>query len=153
MITFTDDSGSRFNYRVAAAIVDGERILLHRAKTDDYWTLPGGRAEMGETSRESLSREMREELGCDVQIERLLWLAEYFFDYRDAPCHEIALYFLVTLPEGDEKLRTNSFEVEDGGAELLFQWPPLASVSDMEIYPAFLRKALQSPPNTPVHIA
>ena len=44
-------------------IIDYGRILLHRADYEDFWSLPGGRVEMLEDSREALRREMLEELG------------------------------------------------------------------------------------------
>ncbi len=46
---------------------------------DDYWAMPGGRAEIGETSARTIVREMQEELGCEVEVERLLWTVENFY--------------------------------------------------------------------------
>jgi ADP-ribose pyrophosphatase YjhB (NUDIX family) len=75
MISF-DSGGNRFNFRaagVAARPSDG-RFLLHRTVRDPFWTLPGGRCELGETGAEALAREMREELGVAVQVGRLLFV-------------------------------------------------------------------------------
>ena len=52
-----------FNYRVAGIALSEGRLLLHTSDRDDFWSLPGGRCEFGETSAEALVREMREELG------------------------------------------------------------------------------------------
>ena len=56
----------------AGALVDGDRVLLgHRSPTrrwyPDVWDLPGGHLEPGETSRDALDRELREELGVTVR--------------------------------------------------------------------------------------
>ena len=56
----------------AGVLVDGDRVLLgHRSPTrrwyPDVWDLPGGHVEPGETSREALDRELREELGVTVR--------------------------------------------------------------------------------------
>ena len=52
--------GRTFNYRAAAVIVHEGRVLLHRADYEDFWSMPGGRVEMLEESREALRREMLE---------------------------------------------------------------------------------------------
>ena len=41
---------------------------------------------------------MREGLAIDVDVVRLLWFVENFFDYEGLHYHEIALYFLLRLP-------------------------------------------------------
>ena len=41
--------------------------------TAGRWELPGGKVEPGETSEAALVREVREELGCDIDVLR--WLA------------------------------------------------------------------------------
>lgn len=72
MITFDEDN-IRFTNRVVGIAYDGDRVLLHRAVADDFWALPGGRAELLEAAADTLRREMREELGTDVEVERLVW--------------------------------------------------------------------------------
>lgn len=152
MITFKDPAGHKFNCRVVGVIIDGDRVLLHRCENDDFWTFPGGRAELGESSEQSLLREMREELSSEVRVRRLLWLVEYFFEYEQAPCHEIAFYYLVNLPAGDQRLRMDSFTARDGGVNLLFKWFPLDAVPSIELYPVFLREALLSLPRSVAHV-
>ncbi|MEO9327577.1 mannosyltransferase [Gordonia aurantiaca] len=59
---------------VAAAIIDGDRVLLakraHPAELAGKWELPGGRVESGETHAQALVREIREELGAEVEAGR-----------------------------------------------------------------------------------
>ncbi len=92
--------GSIFNYRVAGLAVDGDRVLLHRTEIDDWWSLPGGRVEAGESSPEALVREMSEEMGADILVRRLLWVAEVFFENAGVRHHELGLYFLMEFPQG-----------------------------------------------------
>ena len=70
MITFARGP-LRFNYRVVGIAINDGRVLLHRAETDDFWALPGGRAELMEPASVTLQREMQEELGIEVQVLRL----------------------------------------------------------------------------------
>ena len=62
-------------YRAAALIVeDGRILLLHRTKDDrDYWVLPGGSVESGESPEQACCREVKEETGLSIRIvERVL---------------------------------------------------------------------------------
>jgi len=60
---------------VAALIRDGGKILMSRRRPDqampDLWEFPGGKVEAGEHPEAALAREVREELGCDVAIDRI----------------------------------------------------------------------------------
>ena len=62
--------------RYQAAIMTGSQILLIRHEEHQsertYWLLPGGGREDGESEEECVRREMREETGLEVRVERLL---------------------------------------------------------------------------------
>lgn len=64
--------------RAQVVLVDGDRILLarHERPNGAYWVLPGGAVEEGESPGEAAVREMREETGLEVQVERLLFIDE-----------------------------------------------------------------------------
>ncbi len=72
----------RFHYRVAGVATHDGRVLLHRSENDDFWSLPGGRTQHSESAAAALRREMREELGAEVTVVRLLWVVENFFRER-----------------------------------------------------------------------
>jgi 8-oxo-dGTP diphosphatase len=61
---------------VGAAIVEGGLLLAARRTSPPTaagrWELPGGKVEAGETATAALVREVHEELGCQVVVER--WL-------------------------------------------------------------------------------
>jgi ADP-ribose pyrophosphatase YjhB (NUDIX family) len=148
----------RFVYRVAGVALHQDRVLLHRAEGDDFWALPGGRGEMLEPSPETLRREMREETGLAVTVDRLLWVVENFFDYSGKTWHELGLYFLMSFPtdspvwaHGDTFLGQEAFP--DGRRLLLFfQWFPLAGLEALTVYPSFLSAGLRQVPLTVQHI-
>jgi 8-oxo-dGTP pyrophosphatase MutT (NUDIX family) len=61
-----------FQMRIAGLAFRDGHVLVHRATHEAFWTFPGGRAEMGETSEETLTREMVEELGVTASVGPLL---------------------------------------------------------------------------------
>jgi A/G-specific adenine glycosylase len=61
---------------VVGIIIDGRRYLIQKRPPQgllaDLWEFPGGKREKGETLREALRRELKEELNVEVRRERLL---------------------------------------------------------------------------------
>ena len=56
---------------MAAAIVDGERVLVTRRRDNGKWEPPGGTLEPTETIVDGLVREVREEVGLEIVPGRL----------------------------------------------------------------------------------
>jgi ADP-ribose pyrophosphatase YjhB (NUDIX family) len=142
-----------FNYRVVGVASHHGCILVHRAETENFWSLPGGRGELLEPAEETLKREMREELNAQVGVGRLLWVVENFFEYANFPYHEIALYFEMTLTEESPLLtRAEPFDGYESSLRLIFQWYPLTQLEKLLLYPSFLRRGLNELPATTQHV-
>lgn len=152
MITFTRED-VRFTHRVAGVAIDDGRVLLHQFEGEDFWALPGGRAELLEPSTETLRREMHEELAIDVDVIRLLWVVENFFEYERLHVHELGLYFLMQVP-ADWRWRTcqTPFLGHEGHLRLTFQWFSLDDLDKMRVYPSFLPQRLRDLPSTVDHV-
>lgn len=152
VISFTVD-GVQFNLRAAAVIIDNGYVLLHRATHEDFWSLPGGRVEVGEPSAAAIARELAEELrpACDARLGRLLWMVENFFTYEGAQFHKLGMYYHVTLGTASPYLaKERAFDgIEDNlplhegeHIRLIFQWFPLDALADTTLYPMVLRARL-----------
>ena len=58
----------------AVFITDGEILLVSRDRNaNQYYVLPGGGIEPGESPEQAVIREMKEETGIDCTIEKALW--------------------------------------------------------------------------------
>jgi 8-oxo-dGTP diphosphatase len=57
-----------------AVIIDAGRVLLTRRSDFPLWVAPGGHMDRGETAQDCCLREVQEETGLDVEIERLIGL-------------------------------------------------------------------------------
>jgi ADP-ribose pyrophosphatase YjhB (NUDIX family) len=85
----------------AAAFRDG-RLLLVRGRDDGMWTLPGGWAEVGESPRTAVEKELREESGFRGRATRLAGVYERDVRNRQRwPFYAWKLYFLCELEAGE----------------------------------------------------
>lgn len=128
-----------FSYRVAGICVRDGKVLLQTTTGEDRsFAFPGGHVAFGETNEQTLIREFREEIGADISVGALKWVAEIFFPWGKKTCHQICLYYMVEIrnPEiptdrpflGKEHIEGRNFDLE-------FHWMPLDRVGELEIYP------------------
>lgn len=146
MINFEKDKGI-FNFRVAGIMINDGRVLVHRLVKDDFYAFPGGRVEMFETTEETLVREMQEELGIDVKIDRLLWTCENFFVYEERKYHEICFYYLMENLGESLLERGNRFAMFEDDREYEFKWVDLKGIENEALYPETIRDRLNSIPD------
>jgi hypothetical protein len=57
---------------VRAAVFRDRKILLVQERTDGLWTLPGGWADVNDSPSEAVAKEVLQESGFQVKVERLL---------------------------------------------------------------------------------
>lgn len=116
---------------VGALIVNGEgEILLVRSyKWGSKYTVPGGHIELGERSETAVKREVKEEVGLEVEPVRLLLVQEAIYP-ADYIKHEHYIFL-------DYLCRANSPEVKLDGKEIkeyLWTTPSDALQLDLESF-------------------
>ena len=94
MVGNLQDSTHTFRVSVSALIFEGEQVLLAHRRAIDWWNLPGGAVDPGETLDEALRREVREETGLQVEIGQLVGV------YSKPLKQEIVLTFRCTVSGG-----------------------------------------------------
>jgi len=86
----------------AAILVEHDRVLVTRRKAGTHlggtWEFPGGKLLAGEDPREGLRRELREEIGVDVDVGDIVDVA--FHRYTDVDKAVLLLFFEVTRVPG-----------------------------------------------------
>jgi ADP-ribose pyrophosphatase YjhB (NUDIX family) len=98
---------SLFQIRATGVLIENGHILLVKQDTSGReWSLPGGRAEAGELLEQSVIRELFEETGLAVEVEKLL----YVCDKPDSVPPILHMTFLLSRISGDIQLPTNEFD-------------------------------------------
>lgn len=115
---------------VRAAVVAGGQVLLARKKGAAHTFLPGGHIEAGEPARRALARELREELGMDVRVDRFLGAVEHAWTEPGGTFHEVNLVFAVSAAGLSEPTPISSRE-----HHLEFLWQPLDRLADRNLQP------------------
>ena len=147
----SSDGETTFMYRVGGIALHGDRILVERNVRHGYCFVPGGRVEYTESAVEALARELREELGEEVEIGRLVLVTDNFFWEDNQPIQEVALYFLLTFPSSSKVPgRGGAFEGAEPGS--VFQWIRVDEVEEANLFPPFLRERVRALPQTPEYV-
>jgi ADP-ribose pyrophosphatase YjhB (NUDIX family) len=121
----------------ASGVVTNERgeILLHRRSDNEYWSIPGGAMEPGETIRQTAIREIKEETGIDVEAGRLVGIysdPNHVVEYSDGEVRQQFSVCFSCTPVGGE-LATSDESLDVG-----FFSPE--TIAEMPVHPSIRRR-------------
>jgi mutator protein MutT len=85
-----------FRPSVYGIILDQEKVVTMRNKSNSKIWFPGGGIEIGEKMEDALKREVKEEAGLEITVGKLLLFKENFFYYQpfDKAYHAFLFFFL-----------------------------------------------------------
>ena len=111
------------------------KLLLCRAAGGSSTYLPGGHIEFGETGRQALVREVKEELGVESSTGQFLGVVENSFLQHGKPHAEINLVYELELGTGNGELP--SLNSQEDWIE--FEWCDLNRLDEANLLPPAFR--------------
>jgi 8-oxo-dGTP pyrophosphatase MutT (NUDIX family) len=115
----------------ASAVVTNDRgeILMQRRVDNNFWALPGGAMDFGETIVQTAEREVREETGLNVEVDRIVGTfsdPRHIIEYSDG---EVRQQFNICF---HAKLIGGRLRSSDESTEV--RWIPRADLKELEIH-------------------
>lgn len=131
---------------VRAVILKGGQVLLLRKVYEngtERFVLPGGAQDAGETLGAALQRECLEEIGCEVTVKGLLYVADFFKPRSRSPGafrQQVEYLFQCAVP--------NQYTARNGSRpdkhQTSVDWVSIRQLSSIEIFPACITELLST---------
>lgn len=131
-----------YHIRVSARgiVINNDKILLNEFGAGEYYNIPGGGVEPGETVKQAVVREIYEESGLKVTVGDLIYVYEYEpnncnFMYGSKP--QISIVFRCFL-NGDNKIKPPSVpDIDPENPEISSEakWIPIAKLKNIHYVP------------------
>ena len=134
------ENNTGFHFRVRGIIKQKNKYLLMRVDDAEYYHIPGGHVEIGETSEQAIIREIKEEIGIDITINKLICVSERFYEKKSVNFHELVFYFIVTPTDSINIESTTRIENDKGKVfsnELI--WVTAEDMKNLEIKPQMIK--------------
>lgn len=122
-----------FEIIVRGLVIKDRKILVCQNEGRDYFYLPGGHVEFGESLKKALDREFIEETGIGVKSSEFIGTVENIFLQDERQSHEMNFVFVVEL-DGEVG--------EPAEDHLKFRWLNGYELTDEKFVPPALRNAI-----------
>lgn len=100
----------------AVVINNKNQILMHKRSDNSLWSLLGGAMEIGETIEQTIIREVKEESGFNVKVDKCIGIytdPEHVISYEDGEVRQqFSICFQCRILGGVKKVSSESIEVE-----------------------------------------
>jgi ADP-ribose pyrophosphatase YjhB (NUDIX family) len=117
---------------VTAIVTDsGGRLLLVHKTDNDLWALPGGGMDLGESIKDAVVREVREETGLEIDVSGLVGIYTnpgHVMAYDDGEVRQqFSVCFRTRLLGGEVRTSSETSEV---------RFVPVSEVDELDMHPS-----------------
>ncbi len=140
----------KLNVRAAVIINHNNKVLVHRNVNSDHYALIGGRVEIGEDSETTVKRELKEEIGKDIEITGYISTIENFFEMEGSKYHEILFVHKGEFIDEDDKKIEDTLKNVEGKDYLQYEWLDIDKIEQYPLLPEVIQKVLKEK-SYPVH--
>ncbi len=123
-----------FEVIARALILKNNKILVCKRKDKDYYFLPGGHVEFGETTKEAIIREIKEERDKTLKNVSFIGIVENNYKEGSIKHHEINIIF-----EAEEEESEKPMSAEN---HLIFEFLDYNSFKEKNIEPDILKRKI-----------
>lgn len=132
-----------FHGRACGIIKQDDKFLIMRVNQTSYFHIPGGHIEIGEDSEQAIIREIKEEIGCDIQETNLFAIQENFWKRNNKICHGLEFYYIIKPKNNLEMKDYQRIEIDKGEEKLLdFKWCTQEELKEIDLRPVNIRDML-----------
>jgi len=91
---------SNIHFIARGLLIQNENIIICKAKGNDWYFFPGGHIENGESAKNALIRELKEESNIETKEALFIGSCENIFNYNEEfSQHEVNFVFKIDIPE------------------------------------------------------
>ena len=137
-------NNQKLNIRACAIIIHDNKLLVHNNVNESHVALVGGRVKIGESSEQTIRREIMEEMGKKIEIIEYVSTIENFFEADDMPYHEIMFVYRVDFKNEEDKKIIETIHNVEGEDELRYDWIDLDKINEYPLKPDILKDLLRN---------
>lgn len=133
----------KLNVRAAGIMIHNGKILAHKDINSDHYALIGGRVEIGENSADTIKREIKEEIGKEIEITGYIATVENFFKMKGKKYHEIMFVHKIEFINEEDKKIEDTLKNVEGKDYLKYEWLDIEKIDKYPILPSIVKEILK----------
>jgi ADP-ribose pyrophosphatase YjhB (NUDIX family) len=134
----------KFNYRVGLIIEKNNQIIIESSRVVDFSLIPGGRVKTLESTSQAIKREIKEEMGIDIEESEIVGkgLIQSFFKLDNKRYHELFFIYKLTLSNDDTRFDNVSDNLDS--ETNYYQWINKNTLEENNVLPNALKDIIDS---------
>lgn len=149
-LTIILEDNVKLNVRTTGVFTKDNKVLVHKCKRGDHYALPGGRVTADEEAIEALDREIKEEIGEEIENEKLIGIVENFFNFSENKYHEYMWMIKADFKDKSTYLKDVINGIEEKGIN--YEWVDIDDLDKINFKPAGVIPYIKNMGNEVNHI-